>query len=144
MLNNELPPVIRFGAFEVDRRSGELRKQGVRVKLRDQAFQVLLLLLERPGEVVTREELQSRLWSADTFVDFDRGLNKAVNRLREALGDSAESPRFIETLPKRGYRFIARVEAGGARRQPERSANIPASDAHVAEPVSGSPAPARS
>src|SRR6478672_8323484 len=111
MLNNERPPVIRFGVFEVDRQSGELRKQGVRVRLRDQAFQVLLLLLERSREVVTREELQRRLWPADTFVDFDRGLNKAVNRLRDALGDSADSPRFIETLPKRGYRFIAPVES---------------------------------
>src|SRR5580765_6298071 len=133
MLNNELPPVIRFGAFEVDRRSGELRKQGVRVRLRDQAFQVLLLLLERPREVVTREELQSRLWSADTFVDFDRGLNKAVNRLREALGDSAESPRFIETLPRRGYRFIAPVEGGTARRQSDPPAIASAAGVNVPE-----------
>src|SRR5215470_10254932 len=107
-------PVVRFAVFEVDRRSGELRKRGVRVRLRDQAFQVLACLLERPGEVVTREELQRRLWPADTFVDFDRGLNKAVNRLREALGDSADTPRFIETLPKRGYRFIAPVDAASA------------------------------
>jgi DNA-binding winged helix-turn-helix (wHTH) protein/tetratricopeptide (TPR) repeat protein len=141
MLNNELPPVIRFGVFDVDRQSGELRKQGVRVRLRDQAFQVLLLLLERPGEVVTRGELQSRLWLANTFVDFDRGLNKAVNRLREALGDSAESPRFIETLPKRGYRFIAPVEAGVARRQPDPPAIAPATDVNVPEPVLSAPAP---
>src|SRR4029453_8103818 len=116
MVNDELPPVIRFGVFEVDRQSGELRKQGVRLRLRDQAFQVLLFLLARPAEVVTREELQRRLWPSDTFVDFDRCLNKAVNRLREALGDSAESPRFIETFPKRGYRFIARAETATARR----------------------------
>jgi DNA-binding winged helix-turn-helix (wHTH) protein/tetratricopeptide (TPR) repeat protein len=135
MLNNELPPVIRFGVFEVDRQSGELRKQGVRVRLRDQAFQVLLLLLERPAEVVTREDLQRRLWPADTFVDFDLGLNKAVNRLRETLGDSAESPRFIETLPKRGYRFIASVETGPTRRQP---------DPLVPEPVLSAPVPVRS
>src|ERR1700751_2174972 len=88
------------------------RKHGLRIKLRDQPFQILLLLLARPGEVVSREELQKQLWPADTFVDFDRGLNKAVNHLRDALGDSADSPRFIETLPKRGYRFIASVDAG--------------------------------
>jgi len=103
---------IRFGVFEVNPLAGEVRKQGVRIKLRDQPFQILLLLLTRPGEVVSREELQNQLWPADTFVDFDRGLNKAVNHLRDALGDSAESPRFIETLPKRGYRFIAPVDAG--------------------------------
>ncbi len=103
---------VRFGVFEVDLHTGELRKQGVRIKLRDQAFQILLLLLAHPGEVVVREELQQQLWPGDTFVDFDRGLNKAVNHLRDALGDSAESPRFIETLPKRGYRFIAPVDAG--------------------------------
>jgi len=103
---------ISFGLFEVDQHAGELRKQGLRIKLRDQPFQILLLLLARPGEVVSREELQKKLWPADTFVDFDRGLNKAVNHLRDALGDSAESPRFIETLPKRGYRFIAPLDAG--------------------------------
>jgi serine/threonine-protein kinase len=103
---------MRFGVFEVDLHTGELRKQGLRIKLRDQPFQLLLLLLAHPGEVVSRDELQKQLWAADTFVDFDRGLNKAVNHLRDALGDSAESPRFIETLPKRGYRFIAPVDAG--------------------------------
>src|SRR5271157_6465103 len=103
---------IRFGVFEVDLHTGELRKQGLRIKLRDQPFQILLLLLAHPGEVVSRDELQKQLWPADTFVDFDRGLNKAVNHLRDALGDSAESPRFIETLPKRGYRFIAPVDSG--------------------------------
>jgi DNA-binding winged helix-turn-helix (wHTH) protein len=142
MLSDELP-VIRFGVFEVDRQSGELRKQGVKVRLRDQAFQVLLLLLERPAEVITREELQRRLWPADTFVDFDRGLNKAVNRLRETLGDSAESPRFIETLPKRGYRFIASVETGPPRRQPGPPAVSPAASAEVVEPVLPPPVPAR-
>ena len=96
---------IRFGAFEVDTRSGELRRQGLRLKLQEQPFQVLVLLLERPGEVVTREELTKKLWCDNTFVDFDRGLNKAINRLREVLRDSAEKPRFIETLPHRGYRF---------------------------------------
>ncbi len=103
---------IGFGVFEVDLHTGELRKRGLRIKLRDQPFQILLLLLAHPGEVVSRDELQKQLWPADTFVDFDRGLNKAVNHLREALGDSAESPRFIETLPKRGYRFIAPVDGG--------------------------------
>ena len=103
---------IGFGVFEVDLHTGELRKQGLKIKLRDQPFQILLLLLAHPGEVVSRDELQKQLWPADTFVDFDRGLNKAVNHLRDALGDSAESPRFIETLPKRGYRFIAPVDAG--------------------------------
>jgi TolB-like protein/DNA-binding winged helix-turn-helix (wHTH) protein/Flp pilus assembly protein TadD len=106
----QLGSLIRFGVFEIDLKSGELRKHGLRVKLRDQSFQVLTLLLERPGQVVTREELQRKLWAADTFVDFDRGLNKAINRLRDALGDSAEAPQFVETLPKRGYRFIAPVE----------------------------------
>src|SRR5262245_40831062 len=101
--------VYHFGAFTVDVRTGELTRGGRRTPLRDQAFHVLLALLEQPGELVTREELARRLWGADTFVDFDRGLNKAVNHLREALTDSAEQPRFIETLPRKGYRFIAPV-----------------------------------
>ena len=99
--------VIRFGSFEANFRSKELRKSGVRIKLHDQPFQVLTMLLERPGELVTREEIRNRLWPGDTYVGFDHGLNNAVNRLREALGDSADSPRFVETLPRRGYRFIA-------------------------------------
>jgi len=109
-LNARRPP-IRFGVFEVDLASGELRKQGVRIKLPEQPFQVLVALIERPGEVLTREDLQKRLWPPDTLVDSDRGLNKAINRLREALGDEADNPRFIETLPLRGYRFLAPVEA---------------------------------
>jgi len=100
----------RFGVFEVNAASGQLRKSGVRIRLQEQPFQVLLSLLERPGEVVTREELQQKLWPADTFVDFDHSLNTAVNKLREALGDSASNPRFIETLARRGYRFLAAVE----------------------------------
>jgi Tol biopolymer transport system component/DNA-binding winged helix-turn-helix (wHTH) protein len=104
------PKVIRFGTYEVDLRSGELRKNGLKVRLTGQPFQILTILLERPGELVPREELQKRLWPGDTFVDFDSGLNAAVNRVREALGDSAENPRFVETLPKRGYRFIGQVE----------------------------------
>ena len=99
--------VVRFGTFEVDLRQGELRKNGIRVKLTGQPFQILVILLEHPGDLVTREQLQRRLWPSDTFVDFDRGLNAAINRVREALGDSAENPRFVETLPRRGYRFIA-------------------------------------
>src|SRR6201987_4858049 len=103
----------RFGVFEVDFRSGELQKHGIRLRLQEQPFQVLALLLEHPGEVVTREELRQKLWAADTFVDFDTGLNSAIKKLRDVLGDSAEGPRFIETLPRRGYRFIAVVENGG-------------------------------
>src|SRR5260370_22383954 len=103
---------IRFGIFEVH--AGELRRQGVKIKLQEQPFQVLVMLVERPGEVVAREELQKRLWPADTFVDFDRGLNRAVNKLREALDDNSESPRFIETLARRGYRFIGPVETAGS------------------------------
>lgn len=101
------PAVVCFDVFEVDLQAGELCKQGRRIKLQEQPFRVLSLLLERPGEVVTREELRQELWPADTFVDFDHGLNSAVARLREALGDSADGPRFIETIAKRGYRFIA-------------------------------------
>jgi TolB-like protein len=97
---------IQFGVFEVDLRAGELRRRGVKVKLQEQPLQILQILLERPGEVVTREELQQRIWPADTFVDFDHGLNNAIRRLREALGDSADTPRYIETLARRGYRFI--------------------------------------
>src|SRR5258708_35740352 len=103
---------VRFGAFDVDLRSGELHKHGIRLKLQDQPFQVLALLLEHPGDLVTREELRQKLWPAETFVDFDTGLNSAIKKLRDVLGDSAEEPRYIETLPRRGYRFIARVENG--------------------------------
>ena len=102
--------VIRFGVFEVDLRTGELRRHGLRVRLPSQSFQVLQLLLEHPGGMVSREELREKLWPANTFVDFDHGVNAAVKRLREALGDSADNPRFVETLPRRGYRFIAPVE----------------------------------
>ncbi len=101
---------IRFGAFEVDIEAGELRRNGMKVRVQDQPFQVLTTLLERPGDIVTREALQQRLWADDTFVEFDRSLNTAVNKLREALGDAAESPRYVETVPRKGYRFIAPVE----------------------------------
>ena len=109
---------LRFGVFEVDLRAGELRKHGVKLRLQEQPFQVLAMLLERPGETVTREELRNRLWTAETFVDFDHGVNKAVNRIRDALGDSATSPRFVETVARRGYRFIgtSRSERTRARR----------------------------
>jgi len=103
--------IFRFGMFELDGDSGELRRDGKdQPRLRDQALQILLTLLERPREIVTREELHRRLWASDTFVDFDHGLNTAINQLRNALGDSAANPRFIQTLPRRGYRFIAPVE----------------------------------
>src|SRR5215467_1815412 len=102
--------VIRFSTFEVDLWAYELRKGGLRLKLTGQPFQVLAILLEQPGTVVTREEFQKRLWP-DTFVDVDHNLNTAINKIREALGDSSENPRFVETLPRRGYRFIAEVAA---------------------------------
>jgi DNA-binding winged helix-turn-helix (wHTH) protein len=101
--------IIRFGVFEVDLRTEELRKQGLKIKLQGQPYQILVMLLENPGEILKREELRKRLWPADTFVDFEHGLNKAINRIREALGDTAESPRYVETLPRRGYRFVAPV-----------------------------------
>jgi TolB-like protein/DNA-binding winged helix-turn-helix (wHTH) protein/Flp pilus assembly protein TadD len=100
---------LRFGIFELDLRAGELRKHGVRIRLQEQPFLVLAMLLEHPGEVMTREELQKKLWPADIFVDFDHGLNKAINKVRDALGDSAENPRFVETVARRGYRFMSEV-----------------------------------
>ena len=104
--------IARFGVFELDLAAGELRKNGAKLRLQDQPFQVLALLLEHAGDVVTREEVREKLWPADTFVDFDHSLNTAVNKLRETLGDSASSPRYIETLARRGYRFIAPVNTG--------------------------------
>jgi TolB-like protein/DNA-binding winged helix-turn-helix (wHTH) protein len=104
------PKAIRFGVFEIDPQAGELRKSGVRLKLQDQPFQVLMTLLDKPGRVVTRGELRKKLWDSDTFVDFEHSLGTAINKIREALGDSADNPRFIETLPRRGYRFLASVE----------------------------------
>src|SRR5450432_1382962 len=109
------PRVVRFGVFELDLRSGELRKQGRKIRLEGQPVQVLICLLENPGELVTREELHRKLWRADTFVNFEHGLNAAVKRLRQALNDSADNPRFVETLPRRGYRFIAPVQAEDPR-----------------------------
>jgi DNA-binding winged helix-turn-helix (wHTH) protein len=108
----EFPPSVRsvrFGIFEVDLRAGELRKKGIKIRLQGQPFLLLVTLLKEHGEVVTREDLRSSLWPQDTFIDFDHSLGTAVNKLREVLGDSAANPRFVETLPRRGYRFIAPV-----------------------------------
>jgi DNA-binding winged helix-turn-helix (wHTH) protein len=102
--------IVRFGEFEVDLRAGELCKAGHKIKLQIQPFHALALLLERPGEVVTREEFEKRLWPGDTFVDFDHSLNTAIKKLRQALCDDKNKPRFVETLPKRGYRFIGKLE----------------------------------
>lgn len=107
----------RFGVFEADASTGELRRQGIRVKLNAQPFQVLCLLLDRAGELLSREEISRELWPDGTFVDYDHGVNSAVNRIREALGDTANSPRFIETLARRGYRFVAPVERISAREE---------------------------
>jgi Tol biopolymer transport system component/DNA-binding winged helix-turn-helix (wHTH) protein len=129
---SDVPPpgsgLVRFGNFELDARSGELRKAGARLGLQEQPLQVLILLLARPGQLVTREELRQRLWG-DTFVDFDHGLNAVINRLRDTLGDSADTPRFIETLPRRGYRFIAPVD--GNRRIDQSGSNETAAQADV-------------
>src|SRR5262249_3997342 len=106
--------ILRFSIFEVNLQTGELRRKGQQIKLQDQPFRVLATLLERPGELVTREELRSKLWPADTFVDFDHGLNAAIKRLRDALGESAEKPIFIETMARRGYRFIGSIDVPSA------------------------------
>ena len=105
--------LYRFGLYEADAAAGELRRNGRKVKLQEQPFRVLLLLLERPGTLLTREEIRRALWSDDTFVDFDHSLNTVVNKLRDALDDAAANPRFVETLARRGYRFIAPVEVVG-------------------------------
>ena len=123
----------RFGVFEVDSTTGELRRTGVRVKLHAQPLQVLLMLLERPGEMLTREEICRELWPDGTFVDYEHGVNSAVNRLREALGDKASNPRFVETLARRGYRFLAPVERIALDEE--------ASTATAAGPISEEPAP---
>src|SRR5882672_4984227 len=137
---------VRFGVFEVDFETGELRKSGLKVALQDQPFHVLALLLENAGKLVSRDELQQKIWSADTFVEFDRGLNTAINKVRDALGDSAGNPRFIETLPRRGYRFLAPVETMGTREleeagssqlailPPDRPSNVEDTVATVAVP----------
>src|SRR6516165_9337480 len=106
-MEHKADSTMRFGVFEVDLRSGELRKAGMRIRLQEQPFKVLCMLLERGGEVVTREELKGRIWPEESFGDFDHAVNVAVAKLRNALGDSASVPRFVETLPRRGYRFLA-------------------------------------
>src|SRR4249920_3694270 len=127
---------LRFGVFEVDLGACELTKRGLRIRLQEQPFQVLAMLLAKPGELVTREELQKKLWS-QTVVDFDHGLNKAINKIREALGDSAENPRFVETVARRGYRFLADVTPIGTaahrRPDPETEESVPPADSHRVE-----------
>src|SRR5580693_4744836 len=113
--------IVRFGTYEVSLHSGEVRKAGLRIKVQQQPMKLLEILLERPGEVVTREELRSRVWADESFGDFDQAVNIAIAKLRSALGDSAENPRFIETLPKRGYRFIADVSVVEADAPTKRS-----------------------
>jgi TolB-like protein/DNA-binding winged helix-turn-helix (wHTH) protein/Flp pilus assembly protein TadD len=143
MLEGSAPIRLQFGVFEVDLRAGELRKHGVRLRLQEQPFRVLAMLLERPGGLVTRDELRQRLWTADTFVDFDHGVNKAVNRIRDVLNDSATSPRFVETVARRGYRFIAdvRVVEGALARSDASAQDLdsvepePTVPAHPARPA---------
>ncbi len=135
-MSDELPSAggLRFDAYHVDLRTGELRKHGRKIRLAGRPFQVLALLLEQPGELLTRKELQERLWPADTFVDFEHGVNAAIQTLRRALCDSHKNPRFIETLPRRGYRFIAVVEKVQA------NAETPlASPAHLKRPDAAPP-----
>jgi len=145
--NQHTRTVTRFGPFEADLQTQELRKQGRRLRLPGQSFQILKMLLERPGELVTREELRTALWPSDTFVDFEHGLHAGVNRLREALGDSADSPRLVETLPRRGYRFIGAITPpisvpqpleGGSAAQPV-SAAVETNRATAARPQVSSP-----
>ncbi len=136
--SNREARLLRFGIFEVDLSAGELRKNGARIRLQEQPFQVLTALLQNAGQVVTREELREKIWPADTFVDFDHSLNTAVNKIRESLGDSASSPRFVETLARRGYRFIASVESVAAAG----TASAPAQDvAQNSGTRAGAPAP---
>jgi cholera toxin transcriptional activator len=141
MSQNSSRRVYRFGTFEADEKTGELRKQGRRLAVQGQPLQVLLMLLSRPGELVTRTEIQQALWSDGTFVDFDHGLNTAINKIREALGDSAANPQFVETLAKRGYRFIARVQveggSAGASHAPPPSASTPPDAVSETEPAPG-------
>ena len=140
--------LLRFGVFEVDLAAGELRKNGARIRLQEQPFQVLAALLQNAGQVVTRDHLREKIWPADTFVDFDHSVNTAVNKIREALGDSAASPRFVETLARRGYRFIAPVESTAEQDQGTR-AGAPSTGAqgrpapHILHPELHVPVPRR-
>src|SRR5246500_1645013 len=120
---HSLRETVRFGVFEADFRAGELRNRGIKIKLQEQPLQILQMLLEHPGEIVTRDELRQKIWPAHTFVDFEQGLYNAVTRLRDALADSADKPRFIETLARRGYRFIGTIKA--AHRQIESLVVLP-------------------
>ena len=124
------PTRLRFGVFEMDLQAGELRKQGVKLKLQDQPFQILAAMIQKQGEIVTREDLRQRLGASDAFGDFDHLVNKAVNKIREVLGDASDSPRFVETLPRRGYRFLAPVESidpvEPRPNAPQREASTPA------------------
>src|SRR5271168_4746774 len=122
-------PVIRFGAFELDAANGELRKAGISLKIHPQPLRVLLLLAEHPGRAVTREEIQHCLWGDNTFVDFERGINFCVNQIRAMLGDHAEKPRYVETLPRRGYRFIAPIKVGAGHFADESISERPADPA---------------
>src|SRR6478672_677675 len=128
--------VFRFGVFEVDAATGEVRKQGLRIRMQEQPAQFLLMLLDRAGEVVSREEIRRKLWPPDTFVDFDQGLGASLRKLRQALGDDAETPRYIETIPKQGFRFVAPVERISALHQgatavlPIRAISPPTPEAH--------------
>src|SRR3984957_9415481 len=126
--------VVRFGTYEVSLQSGEVRKSGLRIRVQQQPMKLLQILLERPGEVVTREELRNRVWTNESFGDFDQAVNIAIAKLRNALGDSAENPRYIETLPKRGYRFIAEVSVVEADTRTKRT-EPPSGELSVAEPA---------
>src|SRR6516164_5274940 len=128
------PGLLQFGPFEADVQTEELSRQGVQLRLPRQSFQILAILLQKPGQLITRDELQQALWPSDTFVDFDKGINAAINRLREALGDSAENPRYVETLPRRGYRFIAPVtEVKGTEGASPSEDTNPATSARLGE-----------
>src|SRR3984957_10181124 len=137
-MSKESPPgrsdaplrAVRFGAFELDVRAGELRKHGVRIRLQEQPFRVLLMLLERPGEVVLREEIRKKLWPNDTIVEFAPSINAAIQRLRDALGDSADQPRYVETVARRGYRFIGEL----TREEPVLEPHKAPAEERVADP----------
>src|SRR5258708_16534958 len=141
-LSSSRSKIARFGLFEADLEQRVLSKEGLRVRLQDQPFQVLVVLLERPGEIVTGEEIRQKLWPADTYVAFDDGLNTAIKKLRLALGDSADSPRFIETIPRRGYRFLAPptfAETPALRQGASDTAKLSRVSAEPAPDVDGEP-----
>jgi len=135
MFSSSQTRLVRFGVFEADLVAGELRKNGARIRLQEQPFQVLAALLQHAGQVVTRDHLRETIWPADTFVDFDHSLNTAVNKIREALGDSASSPRFVETLARRGYRFIASVDSVAAAAEVSAPVHAQESDRHENDPA---------